>query len=111
MDFSQGIIVLQEGLDFIIKFEVKEPFDEADQYGSIVYFPEHQGGVDLSETTETPVLPAVGDFSFQDAIGTRRVFVKVVDDIGNIDKKSIIADAQSYSVSSGSGSSGGASCH
>lgn len=101
--YSPNVIVLQKGLKVKFKFDPKS----LNQCNSYVSFPEYGGGLDLSNgELETPELEVTEDFGFTCGMNMLNGYVKVVEDINNIDKESILIDANAYVPL---GSSGG--CH
>ena len=104
--FSPNVIVLQKGLKAKFVFDPKS----LNQCNSIVSFPDYGGGLDLSKgELETPELDITKDFGFTCGKSMINGFVKVVDDINNIDKKLILAEANAYAPLAGSGAA--PSCH
>jgi hypothetical protein len=77
--FFPSVIVLQEGIDFVVRFNVLDGLDNLNEE-YLVIFPEYGGMIDLATERETPVLPAVMDFGFGDVLGNK-VFVMIVTDI------------------------------
>ena len=105
--FSPGVIVLQDGIDFVINFEFDYEVDRSDPYNGYIYFPEYQGLMDLFSNPSSPVLPTFfEDFSFEDGNGTRRGFITLVEDLNDFDLSEVIECAENYQVDFG-----GASCH
>jgi uncharacterized protein len=99
--YSPNVIVLQKGLKVKFKFDPKS----LNQCNSIVMFPEYGGGLDLGNgELETPELEVSQDFGFTCGMSMLNGFVKVVDDINNIDKESILAEANAYVPAGGGGS-------
>lgn len=96
--YTPAVIVLQNGVDAKIKFEGKE----LTSCNSTVVFPEYQGQLDLSQQTETPWLTISGDFTFQCSMGMLHGYVKVVDDINNVDLDEIKSEVENYTPAAGS---------
>lgn len=104
--FNPNVIVLQKGIKVKFKFDPKS----LNQCNSIVSFPDYGGGLNLSNgELETPELDVTEDFGFTCGMSMLNVYVKVVEDINNIDKASILAEANTYAPPVGS--SGAPSCH
>lgn len=82
--YSPAIVVLQKGIKAKINFET----DELNYCNQYVVFPESQ--LDLSLETSTPWLIPQDDFSFQCGMGMLNGYVRVVDDINQIDREEII---------------------
>lgn len=103
--YNPNVIVLQKGIKAKFKFDPKS----LNQCNSIVTFPEYGGGLDLSNgELETPELEVSEDFGFTCGMGMLNGYVKVVDDINNIDKESILEEANAYTPPGGGGGGG---CH
>lgn len=106
--FSPAVIVLQKGAKFKINFAAKQ----LNYCNSKVIFPEYQGMLDLKAgQTETPYLTAQQDFTFSCWMGMLNGFVKVVDDVKNIDREAIKTEIKDYKAARNSSGLGGASCH
>jgi sulfite exporter TauE/SafE/plastocyanin domain-containing protein/copper chaperone CopZ len=104
--YSPNVIVLQKGIKAKFIFDPKS----LNECNKAVSFPEYGGGLDLSSgDLETPALEITEDFGFTCWMGMLNGYVKVVDDINNIDKESILIEANAYTPPGGSGS--GSSCH
>lgn len=101
--YSPAVIVLERGKKFVLRFDPAE----INGCNSVVYFPEYGGGIDLTEDTATPELTAEEDFSFECSMGMLHGYVKVVDDLDNVDMDAVIRDVESFVPSGGSG---GACC-
>ena len=101
--YNPNVIVLQKGIKAKFKFDPKS----LNQCNSIVTFPEYGGGLDLSNgELETPELEVSEDFGFTCGMSMLNGFVKVVEDINNIDKESILEEANAYTPPGG-----GRGCH
>ncbi|WP_326974596.1 urease accessory protein UreH domain-containing protein [Caproicibacter sp. BJN0012] len=98
--YSPPILVLQKGIPAKIKFNPTR-LTSCNEY---VVFPELNSQLDLSSRTETPVFTPQSDFSFQCGMGMLGGYVKVVDDISQIDINAIQNEAENYV------SAGGMSC-
>ncbi len=94
--YSPAILVLQKGIPARIKFSPTQ-LTSCNEY---VVFPELNNQLDLSSQTETPVFTPQSDLSFQCGMGMLSGYVKVVDDIHNIDVNAIQNEAKNH-VSAG----------
>ncbi|HYE12427.1 MAG TPA: sulfite exporter TauE/SafE family protein [Patescibacteria group bacterium] len=98
--YSPNVIVLQKGVKAKFIFDPKS----LNNCNSAVSFPEYGGALNLSEgDLETPELEITEDFGFTCWMGMLNGYVKVVDDIDNIDKESILVEANAYIPPGGSG--------
>jgi plastocyanin domain-containing protein len=98
--YNPNVIVLQRGVKVKFKFDAKS----LNQCNYAVIFPEYGGGLDLSEgQLETPELEVIEDFGFTCYMGMLNGYVKVVDDINNIDKEAILEEAKAYVPVGGGG--------
>lgn len=106
--YTPSVIVLQKGVDFKIKFN---PEQLSGCNGTVV-FPEYQGQLDISQADqkETPWLAAEQDFTFQCGMGMLHGYVKVVDDINNVDIDAIKQEVQNYTAPAGAGGGAGDCC-
>lgn len=100
--YTPAVIVLQKGVDARIKFDGKE----LNSCNSIVVFPEYQGQLDLSQQTETPWLTISADFTFQCSMNMLHGYVKVVDDVENVDLDEIRDEVENYTPAAGSSQGG-----
>jgi hypothetical protein len=100
--YSPAVIVLEKNKDFILKFNP----EEINSCNYIIYFPDFGGGIDLNENTETPVLKADKDFTFECGMSMLHGYVKVVDDINNIDLEAIKSEVENFKPASGGGCCG-----
>ncbi|SHH54197.1 copper ion binding protein [Sporobacter termitidis DSM 10068] len=100
--YSPAVVVLQKGIPARIKFTTSQ----LNACNGTVYFPEYGGGLDLTTDKETPLLPVSDDFSFECGMGMLHGYVKVVDDIKNVDMDAVKQAVQNYTPSAG----GGAGC-
>ena len=98
--YNPNVIVLQKGIKAKFKFDPKN----LNSCNSVVSFPEYGGGLDLNNgELETPELEITEDFGFTCGMGMLNSYVKVVDDVNNIDKESILEEANAYSPPGGGG--------
>lgn len=101
--YSPAVIVVQRGIKTKIKFE-----PESLNYcnGSVV-FPELGSELDLSANElETPFITPESDFTFTCTMNMLTGYVKVVDDINDIDKAAILEEVSAYEPQSGGGCCG-----
>lgn len=104
--YSPNIIVLQKGTKAKFKFDIKS----LSGCNNKVQFPEYGGSLDFQKGEyETPELDISTDFSFSCWMGMLNGYVKVVDDINNVNLESVKQDATQYSPQ-GSGGAGGGGC-
>lgn len=96
--YSPAVLVLQRGVEAKIKFDGKE----LNGCNYIVVFPEYQGQLDLTQQTETPWLTITEDFTFQCSMSMLHGYVKVVDDINNINLDEIRSEIDNYTPSDSS---------
>lgn len=101
--YTPAAFVVQKGVPVKVKFNT----EQINGCNATVIFPEFNGGLDLSSQTETPLLPADQDFTFQCSMNMLHGYVKVVDDINNIDLDSIKKEIQNYKPAGGSTGGGG----
>lgn len=101
--YSPAVIVIEKGKEFKLKFNP----EEINSCNYVINFPDYGGGIDLNNDTETPVLTAESDFTFECAMSMLHGYVKVVDDINNVDIEAIKSEVENFVPASGSG--GG--CH
>lgn len=105
--YTPAAFVVQKGVPVKIKFNA-EQLSGCNQY---VVFPEFNGQLDLSNQKETPLLPADNDFTFQCSMNMLHGYVKVVDNINNINLDQIKKEIQDYKPAGRSaGSLGGGGC-
>jgi sulfite exporter TauE/SafE/copper chaperone CopZ len=109
LGLSPKAVVLQKGIKAKFNFAAASINDN----NSIVFFPEYQGALDLSKgELETPDLEISEDFGIVSADGSSSVFIKVVEDINNVDIDGIKDEAQQYyPTGTSSGGASGAACH
>ncbi|WOO34692.1 sulfite exporter TauE/SafE family protein [Anaerocolumna sp. AGMB13020] len=96
--YSPAVVVLQRGVEAKIKFDGKE----LNGCNYLVVFPEYQGQLDLTQQTETPWLTITEDFTFQCSMSMLHGYVKVVDDINNINLDEIRNEIDNYTPSDSS---------
>jgi uncharacterized protein len=102
--YSPAVVVVQKGVKLKIKFDTKK----LNSCNNVVDFPEYQGQLDLQGgKTETPLLTPDRDFTFQCWMGMLHGYVKVVDDINNIDKEAIKSEIETYTPPQSSAGGGG----
>lgn len=101
--YTPAAFVVQKGVDVKVKFIT----EQLGGCNTVVVFPEFNGQMDLSTQQETPLLPTDQDFTFQCSMNMLHGYVKVVDDINNINLDDIKEEIQNYTPAAGSG---GESC-
>jgi plastocyanin domain-containing protein len=101
--YTPAAFVVQKGVPVKIKFNT----EQLSGCTSNVVFPDFNGGLDLSSQKETPLLPTDQDFTFQCSMNMLHGYVKVVDDINNIDLNAIKKEIQNYKPQGGSAGAGG----
>jgi plastocyanin domain-containing protein len=98
--YSPAVVVLQKGIPFKIKFNP----EKLNSCNSIVAFPEYKGQLNIQKgQTETPSLDSQKDFIFQCGMGMLHGYVKVVNDINNVDIEKIKTEVANYKLPAGSG--------
>ncbi|HYE83614.1 MAG TPA: sulfite exporter TauE/SafE family protein [Clostridia bacterium] len=98
--YSPAVVVLQRGIKAKIKFNP----EKLNSCNNVISFPDYGGQLDLSAgELETPTLDVTEDFTFQCWMGMLNGYVKVVDDINNIDMEAIRKDVEAYEPPAGSG--------
>lgn len=98
--YSPAAVILQRGVKVKIKF-IPEKLNSCNY---TIIFPEYQGRLDLSQgQTETPAITATQDFTFQCGMGMLHGYVKVVDDIHNINLNTIKKEIAAYKPAGGGG--------
>ncbi len=97
--YSPAVIVIERGAEFTIAFDPAE----LNACNFLIYFPAYGGGLDLTEHSVTPKLTAEGDFTFECPMGMLHGYVKVVDDLDNVDLESVKRDVGSFVPSGGAG--------
>lgn len=102
--YAPAAIVLQRGVKTIIRFNP----ERLNSCNYLVQFPEYQGQLDLSKgETATPEFEVTQDFTFQCWMGMLHGYVKVVDDLNNINLNEIKKEIQVYKPAGGGGCCGG----
>ena len=96
--YTPAVIVLQKGAEGKIKFDG----EQLNACNSTIVFPEYQGQLSLPGQTETPWLPVTQDFTFQCGMGMLHGYVKVVDDIANVNLEEIKREIENYTPPAGS---------
>jgi sulfite exporter TauE/SafE/plastocyanin domain-containing protein/copper chaperone CopZ len=106
--YTPAVFVVQKGVKVKVKFNT----EQISGCNSTVVFPEFNGQLDLSSQKETPLLPADNDFTFQCGMNMLHGYVKVVDNINDINLDNIKKEIQNYKPAAGStsGSAGGGGC-
>ena len=98
--YIPAALVLQRGMKAVIKLKAAA----LDCCNYLVYFPDYNGGLDLSKgELATPEIPVTGDFSFQCGMGMIHGYVKVVDDISRVDVKAVKEEIGKWQASTASG--------
>ena len=98
--YSPAAVILQRGIKAKIKFNP----EKLNSCNYAVAFPDFRGQLDLSQgQTETPALDVTRDFTFQCWMGMLNGYVKVVDDINNIDMNAITKEIKAYRPAGGGG--------
>lgn len=98
--YSPAVVILQRGIKAKIKFNP----EKLNSCNYVVAFPEYQGQLDLGQgQTETPALDVNRDFIFQCWMGMLNGYVKVVDDINNIDMNAVKREVEAYRPAGGGG--------
>jgi len=101
--YSPAVVAVQKGVPLKIKFNT----EKLNSCNNIVSFPEFQGELDLQNQKETPLITPDQDFTFQCWMGMLHGYVKVVDDINNVNLDDIKNEINNYTPAVGS--AGG--CH
>lgn len=96
--YTPAVIVLQKGAEAKIKFDG----EQLNACNSTIVFPEYQGQLSLPGQTETPWLPVTQDFTFQCGMGMLHGYVKVVDDVTNVNLEEIKKEIENYTPPAGS---------
>lgn len=105
-EYSPAVVVMQRSVKTVWIINGTELNDHNFQ----ILFPEYKAGLVLEEGENTLELIPEFDFSFTCTLGTMNGFVKVVDDISNIDIDEIKEEAENFKPAFNFGG-GGASCH
>lgn len=101
--YSPAVLVVQKGVKTVIKFNP----ESLNSCNSIVTFPDYNGTLNLSNgQTESPGITPESDFTFQCGMGMLHGYVKVVDDINNINLDEIKTEVSQYKPASGGGCCG-----
>jgi len=103
--YSPQAYVVQKGVQLKIKFNVIE----LTGCNSTVVFPEFQGQLSLSTEKETPWLTPTQDITFHCGMNMLHGYVKVVDDLKNIDLQAIKNELASK-IPAQSNAGGGGCC-
>lgn len=90
--YAPAAIVVQKGVDTKIIFNT----EQLNSCNNVVVFPEYNGQLNLEELNETPWLTPEQDFTFQCWMGMLNGYIKVVDDINNIDLDEIKSEIDDY---------------
>ena len=103
--YTPAAVVLQKG----VKAKIKFIDDKLDSCNSTVVFPEYQGKMDLTRQKETPWITPTEDFTFQCGMNMLHGYVKVVDDVKNVNLNEIKRQIENYKppVGSSGGCCGG----
>jgi plastocyanin domain-containing protein len=98
--YTPAVIVVQKGVKAKIRF-VGEKLNSCNY---LVYFPEYQGGLDLSKgRLETPWLEVSEDFTFECGMSMLHGYVKVVEDITRVDLAAVRKQVASFKPAAGAG--------
>lgn len=91
--YSPAAIVLQKGMKAIIHFEPVR----LDGCNSVVFFPELNGALDLTQgQLATPAFTVTGDFTFNCSMNMLHGYVKTVDDLAKVKIADIRKELASY---------------
>jgi sulfite exporter TauE/SafE len=101
--YTPAAFVIQKGVPVKIKFNT----EQLNGCNTYVVFPEFNGQLDVSSQKETPLLPADQDFTFQCSMNMLHGYVKVVDDINNVNLDDIKKEIENYKPAGGSAGGGG----
>jgi hypothetical protein len=98
--YTPAVIVMQKGVKARIRF-VAENLSSCNY---LVYFPEYQGGLDLSKgRLETPYLEVSEDFTFECGMSMLHGYVKVVDDLSRVDLNAVRRQVAAFKPAPGAG--------
>ncbi len=98
--YTPAVIVVQRGVKARIRF-VAEKLTSCNY---LVYFPEYQGGLDLSKgRLETPYLEVSEDFTFECGMGMLHGYVKVVEDVTRVDLNAVRKQVAAFKPAAGAG--------
>jgi plastocyanin domain-containing protein len=102
--YSPAIVILQRGVKAKIKFDP----EQLSGCNSTIVFPELQGQLNLSSQKETPWLTPTQDFTIQCGMNMLHGYVKVVDDVNNVNLDDVKKEIRNYKPAEGS--TGGGCC-
>jgi plastocyanin domain-containing protein len=98
--YSPAVIVVQKGVKAKIRFAA----EKLNSCNYLVYFPEYQGGLDLSKgRLETPYLEVSEDFTFECGMSMLHGYVKVVEDITRVDLNAVRKQVAAFKPAPGAG--------
>ncbi|MCX7922270.1 MAG: sulfite exporter TauE/SafE family protein [Clostridia bacterium] len=98
--YSPAVVVVQKGVKAKIKFDT----EKLNSCNNVVVFPEYRGQLNLDGgKKETPYITPEQDFTFQCWMGMLNGYVKVVDDINNINIDDIKKEVDDYEPASSGG--------
>ena len=98
--YTPAVIVVQKGVRAKIRFAA----EKINSCNYLVYFPEYQGGLDLSKgRLETPYLEVSEDFTFECGMGMLHGYVKVVEDITRVDLNAVRRQVAAFKPAAGGG--------
>ncbi len=98
--YTPAVIVVQKGVKAKIRFAA----EKLNSCNYQVYFPEYQGGLDLSKgRLETPYLEVSEDFTFECGMGMLHGYVKVVEDITRVDLNAVRRQVAAFKPAAGGG--------
>jgi len=98
--YTPAVLVVQKGVKAKIRFAA----EKLNSCNYLVYFPEYQGGLDLSQgRLETPYLEVSEDFTFECGMSMLHGYVKVVDDITRVDLAAVRKQVASFKPAAGAG--------
>ncbi|OHD74891.1 MAG: hypothetical protein A2V99_16995 [Spirochaetes bacterium RBG_16_67_19] len=98
--YTPAVIVVQKGVKAKIRFAA----EKLNSCNYLVYFPEYQGGLDLSKgRLETPYLEVSEDFTFECGMSMLHGYVKVVDDITRVDLAAVRKQVAAFKPAAGGG--------
>lgn len=100
--YTPAVLVVQKGIKTKITFNP----EALSSCNSLVIFPEYNGELDLNSQTSTPLITPTADFTFQCGMGMLHGYVKVVDDISNINLDQIKNEISQYKAAGGGGCCG-----
>jgi hypothetical protein len=102
--YTPAVLVMQRGVKGRIRFVPRQ----LDSCNYLVYFPEYQGGLDLSKSRlETPYLEVSEDFTFQCGMGMLHGYVKVVEDITRVDLNAVRRQVAAFRPAAGAAGTAG----